>query len=308
MTNRQLTGFLTIVEKESFTAAADALYISQSALSQQIHQLEHEIGFSLFDRGTRKVTLTEAGRSFHQTALKAQALFVQGIAEGQQLQQMHQQKRQSFCIGCLNDQFLQIWTELTRIAKPISRRYALRPVRYESKEALYAALLRGEAHLAALFENEDLERFGLDFLPFARVPELCLFTSYSMDDSDSIKFAKPCLQLEDLDEYLLAFHNHPGSCFYEDRLRRYLHLDISPNKYIDPKDFFTYTSSYKKVLLLVPATQYSGHALALPLDWDGGATLGFVTAPHADPKVLEYARYIKEHLQPIPDYWEPIRD
>lgn len=308
MTIRQINGFLTIVEKESFTAAAEELFISQSALSQQIRQLENQIGFTLFDRSNRKVTLTEAGRSFYQTAIKMQALFVQGVAEGQQLQRMHQQKRQSFVIGCLDDQFLQIWTELTRIAQPISDCYAIRPVRYETKENLYAALLRGEAQIAALLENEDIQRFGLSFLPFARVPELCLFTAYSSDHSETIEFSKPYVQLEDLEEYLLAFHNHPGSNAYEDRLRRYLHLDISPDKYIDPKDFFTYTSSYQRTILLVPATQYCGHSLALPLDWEGGATLGFVTAPNADPKVLEYARYIKEHLQPIPNYWEPIRD
>ena len=40
MTDRQLMGFLTIVEKKSFTAAAEAMYISQSALSQQIRHLD----------------------------------------------------------------------------------------------------------------------------------------------------------------------------------------------------------------------------------------------------------------------------
>ena len=45
MTIHQLQSFLAVAEKQSFTAAADALYISQSALSQQIRQLEHQLGF-----------------------------------------------------------------------------------------------------------------------------------------------------------------------------------------------------------------------------------------------------------------------
>lgn len=76
MTIHQLQSFLAVAEKQSFTAAADALYISQSALSQQIRQLEHQLGFQLFDRSTRQVTLTEAGRSFYRNAqqLSHQAL------------------------------------------------------------------------------------------------------------------------------------------------------------------------------------------------------------------------------------------
>ena len=68
MTIHQLQSFLAVAEKQSFTAAADTLYISQSALSQQIRQLEHQLGFQLFDRSTRQVTLTEAGRSFYRNA------------------------------------------------------------------------------------------------------------------------------------------------------------------------------------------------------------------------------------------------
>ena len=45
MTIHQLQSFLAVAEKQSFTAAADTLYISQSALSQQIRQLEHQLGF-----------------------------------------------------------------------------------------------------------------------------------------------------------------------------------------------------------------------------------------------------------------------
>lgn len=308
MTDRQLTSFIAIVEKKSFTAAADSLFVTQSALSQQIRQLEHEIGFSLFDRRNRKVVLTDAGRSFYQTAQKTQALLMRGIAEGQQLQQYQQEQTQSLYIGCLNDQYIQIWSELILLSRSGPIRYMLRPVRYESKEALYAALLRGEAHIAALLENDDLERFGLSFMPFAHVPELCLFTSYRTDDTPPPELDKPSVTLEDLHDYLFSFHNHPHSTLYEDRLRRHLHLDFSPDKYIDPKDFRTFTPSYPKHTLLLPAIQYSGHMMVRPLDWEEGATLGFVTAPGADPKVLAYARYIKEHLQPVPNFWAPIRE
>ncbi|MBD1383971.1 LysR family transcriptional regulator [Mucilaginibacter rigui] len=61
---RQLKYFIKAAELENFTEASGALYITQSTLSQQIKQLEDELGIPLFDRIARRVRLTEAGRMF----------------------------------------------------------------------------------------------------------------------------------------------------------------------------------------------------------------------------------------------------
>ncbi|MCW8380997.1 LysR family transcriptional regulator [Streptomyces justiciae] len=63
MEMRQLRHFMAVVTEGSFTAAARAELIVQSALSTSIRNLERELGADLFDRTGRRVVLTEAGRA-----------------------------------------------------------------------------------------------------------------------------------------------------------------------------------------------------------------------------------------------------
>lgn len=58
---RVLRYFLAVVREESITKAAELLHITQPTLSRQIAQMEDEMGVKLFDRGTRKIVLTNEG-------------------------------------------------------------------------------------------------------------------------------------------------------------------------------------------------------------------------------------------------------
>src|SRR3954465_6463712 len=62
MTLQQLTYFLAAAEHGSFSAAADALLMSQPRLSEPVRRLEAELGVPLFMRAGRGIQLTEAGR------------------------------------------------------------------------------------------------------------------------------------------------------------------------------------------------------------------------------------------------------
>jgi DNA-binding transcriptional LysR family regulator len=62
MTLRQLEVFLAVARAASFRRAAEALHLSQPALSQHVQELEAELGTRLFDRLGRAVHLTETGR------------------------------------------------------------------------------------------------------------------------------------------------------------------------------------------------------------------------------------------------------
>ncbi|RZG76247.1 LysR family transcriptional regulator [Acinetobacter sp. WCHAc060025] len=67
---RHLRYFVAVVEEQSFTKAAEKLFIAQPPLSRQIQNLESELGISLFERGSRPLKTTEAGQFFYQHAVK----------------------------------------------------------------------------------------------------------------------------------------------------------------------------------------------------------------------------------------------
>jgi len=60
---RQLEYFVAVAEEASFTRAAERVHISQSGVSAQIRQLEHDLGATLIDRSGRTATLTTAGKA-----------------------------------------------------------------------------------------------------------------------------------------------------------------------------------------------------------------------------------------------------
>lgn len=64
LSDRQIHSILKIAECGSINQAASRLYISSSALIQQLNTIEQQLGFKVFKRNTRGVELTEAGKYF----------------------------------------------------------------------------------------------------------------------------------------------------------------------------------------------------------------------------------------------------
>lgn len=71
MLARHIQYFLAVAQHHSFTRAAAALHVSQPALSQQVRQLEENLGAQLFDRSGRTTRLTDAGEVYLRYAKRA---------------------------------------------------------------------------------------------------------------------------------------------------------------------------------------------------------------------------------------------
>lgn len=77
----QLEAFLAVAERRSVSRAAEALYLTQPALSARLRNLERELGVELFVRTPKGVRLTRAGHAFRPFAQRV----LQALGEGRQL-------------------------------------------------------------------------------------------------------------------------------------------------------------------------------------------------------------------------------
>ena len=82
MDTRQLAAFCAVVERQSFSQAAELLGVTQPAVSQQVRALEERLGKRLLDRSGRRVEPTEAGLALYRGAQRLLSL------EGQLLDEL----------------------------------------------------------------------------------------------------------------------------------------------------------------------------------------------------------------------------
>ena len=73
MTLLQFKYFIAVAEMKNITHAAEALYTSQPTVSRQIQMLEAELGYSLFNRRSKPLELTEPGRILYEGIKEALA-------------------------------------------------------------------------------------------------------------------------------------------------------------------------------------------------------------------------------------------
>ena len=98
--------FKEVAEVGNITAAAQALYISQSAVSQSIKQLEHDLQTRLFARNSRGVTLTAEGQMLYEYVRSAMGLLETGEEKLSQTRELQMGKLIIGASDTVTSQFL----------------------------------------------------------------------------------------------------------------------------------------------------------------------------------------------------------
>lgn len=152
---RVLRYFLTVVREESITRASEVLHITQPTLSRQLAQMEEEIGVKLFDRGTRKIRLTNEGILLRRRAEEILQLVDKTEKE---LVEQEEQVEGKISIGCGEIASVQLLPELIR---NFHQKYPL--VTFDiftaTADLVKEQMDKGLLDLGLLLEPVDMEKY-----------------------------------------------------------------------------------------------------------------------------------------------------
>ncbi len=152
---RVLRYFLAVVREESITKAAEALHITQPTLSRQLAQLEEETGVKLFNRGTRKIILTDEGILLRRRAEEITALVDKTERE---LAEQDERVEGRISIGCGELASVQL---LPKLFESFSKKYPL--VTYDlftaDADLVKARMDGGLIDIGLLLEPVDIDKY-----------------------------------------------------------------------------------------------------------------------------------------------------
>lgn len=158
---RVLRYFLTVVREESITKASEVLHITQPTLSRQLAQMEDEIGVKLFNRGTRKITLTDEGILLRRRAEEILSLVDK---TEQELLEQEEQIEGKITIGCGEIQTVQI---LPQIFSSFSEKYpnVTFDIFTATADLVKEQMDKGLIDVGLLLEPIDIEKYDFIRLP-----------------------------------------------------------------------------------------------------------------------------------------------
>ncbi len=179
---RVLRYFLTVAREESFSRAADALYLSQPTLSRQIREMEEELGVQLLVRTNRNVRLTQEGQRLRRRAQEIVDLMDKTQEE---FASPEGEVAGEIAIGCGETQIMR---EVAKVAIPLQHEHpGIRFNLYSANaDDVSEKLDQGLLDFGLMFEPFDMRKYDTLVLPFSDAIGFLMQDSHPLAKKKSI--------------------------------------------------------------------------------------------------------------------------
>lgn len=278
MYNHQLNTFIQVADAGSFSKAAQALYISSTAVMKQINLLESSLEVQLFQRTPRGLNLTDAGKSYYQDA----KYMIQYAKDAQTRARNAMQNNNSVIrIGTslmTPSQFLmELWPRVHALHPELKFQMVNFDNTPENAREILGNLGQNIDLVAGIFDETMLALRCCDAMELMRVPICCAVSIYHP------LAQKKMLSIGDLSGQRLMLIKRNWSK-YVDRLRDELWAEHPDIQIVDfpfyNLEVFNQCEHENALLMAVP--QWEGvHPLLkiLPVDWEHSIPFGLLHSP-----------------------------
>ena len=180
---RVLRYFLTVAREESFSRAADALFLSQPTLSRQIREMEEELGVQLLVRTNRNVRLTQEGQRLRKRAQEIVDLMDKTQEEFAGLEG---EISGEIAIGCGETQIMR---EVAKVAIPLQQEHpGIRFNLYSANaDDVSEKLDQGLLDFGLMFEPFDMRKYDTLMLPFSETIGFLMQESHPLTKKKSVR-------------------------------------------------------------------------------------------------------------------------
>ncbi len=288
MYNKQLDTFLKAAELGSFSRAAEALYITPSAVIQQVNALEGDLGVALFSRTRRGVSLTAAGELLQREGEK---LVAQDRDLRRRLQELWENPRREVCVGTtLLYQCRHIykwWTQFTMEHKNVSIRIKNLQDTEDPKELEDVDFIEG-----VYYKNEF--RKTMDFLEVEKVP-----VGHALWKEHPLA-KKRILRYEDMVGQTLVTLSGASHVqlvgFLREKAREH-GITILPVERYDLSVLSMCIAQGYLLQLPLSGEDICSELVTIPCDWDYTLPRGLFYKKDPTPAAAEFLSFVKERLR-----------
>ncbi len=287
---QQLESFIQVARCGSFSKAANALYITPSAIIQQINNLEKNLRVTLFHRTKKGVTLTPAGDyllSEVQDLLRKTRQIENGLTRFRSEEQHMLRVGTTFLHKC-------------RALYPIWKAFKIKHPEYNIAMSVLDTQCDVDV-IESIRDGQSWQKY-MDFLPLCQFPLVCAVP----EDHPLAK--KDRLTIEDLQQTPIVTIarglSHTMNQLTDELIRKGVTVMEVPSYDISVFSFCQ-TNGYLLQIPYVWKDLYQGMK-PIPCEWDYSLSYGFFYRRNASPSVLSFIQFVRHWIKdkPIASYIE----